>query len=215
MDQDNSGSRRSRREFLKAGAGALGAFGVAGNSLGAALGQVSTTQPRPNFVFFLCEGVRPDEFSASTPQGWNGNGLSATGSKIISTPNQDRIIREGATFRNAFVTYALCLPSRASILTGLYPHSSGAIDNQSRAIPEGVPTIADMLRDAGYDVGFFGKAHIHDLSKQNWETFFGVEAAGADYYKPVLIESHHELCSRARSTKATSTISSPIARSNG
>lgn len=191
MGQENIGSRQSRREFLKAGAGALGAFGVAGNSLGAAVGQTSIPQARPNFVFFLCEGVRPDEFSASTPQGWNGNGLSATGSKIISTPNQDRIIREGATFRNAFTTYALCLPSRASMLTGLYPHSSGVIDNQGRAIPEGVPTIADMLRDAGYDVGFFGKAHIHDLSKQNWETFFGVEAAGANYYKPVLTESHH------------------------
>ncbi|TAM83213.1 MAG: DUF4976 domain-containing protein [Acidobacteria bacterium] len=191
MEQDNSGSRQSRREFLKAGAGALGAFGVAGNSLETVLGQSSTDHPKPNFVFFLCEGVRPDEFSASTLQGWNGNGLSATGSKIISTPNQDRIIREGATFRNAFVTYALCLPSRTSILTGLYPHSTGAIDNQGRTIPEGVPTIADMLRDAGYDVAFFGKAHIHDLSKQNWETFFGVEAAGADYYRPVLIESHH------------------------
>ena len=191
MDQENNSSRQSRRDFLKAGAGALGALGVAGNSFGAAQGQTSATGPRPNFVFFLCEGVRPDEFSASTLQGWNGNGLSAMGSKIISTPNQDRIIREGVTFQNAFVTYALCLPSRTSILTGLYPHNTGAIDNSGRTIPEGVPTIADMLRESGYDVAFFGKAHIHDLSKLNWDTFFGIEDAGTDYYRPVLIESHH------------------------
>ena len=191
MDQNNNSSGQSRRDFLKAGAGALGALGVAGSSFGAALGQSSTNHTRPNFVFFLGEGVRPDEFSASTLQGWNGNGLSAMGSGIISTPHQDRIIREGVTFRNAFVTYALCLPSRASILTGLYPHRSGAIDNRSRTIAEGVPTIAGMLRDAGYDVAFFGKAHIHDLSKQNFDTFFGVEAAGANYYRPVLTESHN------------------------
>ena len=191
MDENHDGGRQSRREFLKAGAGALGALGVATNSFGASSGASVADGRRPNFVFFLGEGVRPDEFSASTMQAWDGNGLSAMGSKIISTPHLDRVIREGITFRNAFVTYALCLPSRASILTGLYPHRTGAIDNRSRSIPEGVPTIADMLRDAGYDVAFFGKAHIHDLSKRNFETFFGVEAAGANYYRPVLIESHH------------------------
>src|SRR5579859_304249 len=152
MGQNNNVNTQSRREFLKAGAGTLGAISLAGNSLGAAVGQTSEGHPRPNFVFYLSEGVRPDEFSASKLQGWNGNGLSAMGSGIISTPNQDRIITEGATFRNAFVTYALCLPSRASILSGLYPHRSGAIDNRARSIPEGVPTIADMLRDAGYEV---------------------------------------------------------------
>ena len=190
MGENNNGSRQSRRDFLKTGASALGALGVASNSLGTALGQTSEGNPRPNFVFFLGEGLRPDEFSCSKLQGWDGNGLSAMGNGLIKTPNLDRVITEGLTFRNGFVTYALCLPSRASILTGLYPHRSGVIDNRARAIPEGVPTIADMLREAGYDVGFFGKAHIHDLSKQNFDTFFGVEAAGANYYRPVLTESH-------------------------
>ncbi len=64
------------------------------------------------------EGIRPDEFSATPIQGWDGNGLSAFGTRFMSTPNLDRIIQEGITFRNGFVTYALCLPSRASILTG-------------------------------------------------------------------------------------------------
>jgi arylsulfatase A-like enzyme len=48
-----------------------------------------------------------------------------------------------------------------------------------------------MLRDAGYDIGFFGKAHIKDLSKRDWDTYFGIEAAGANAYHPVIIESHH------------------------
>ena len=190
MEQNNNGNRRSRRDFLKVGAGALGTFSVAASSLGATVGGPGGEDPRPNFVFFLAEGVRADEFSASKIGGWDGNGLSAMGNKMISTPHMDRIFKEGITFQNAFVTYALCLPSRASILTGLYPHRTGAIDNRRRRIPDDIPTIADMLRAAGYEVAFFGKAHVHDLSKRNWETFFGVEAAGADYYHPVLIESH-------------------------
>jgi arylsulfatase A-like enzyme len=190
MHENNNGRRHSRRDFLKAGAGALSTLGVATSSLGATSGGKAGGDRRPNFVFFLGEGARSDEFSA-------------TGNKIISTPHLDRIIQEGITFRNGFVTYALCLPSRASILTGLYPHRTGAIDNRAgtllgqsgvleshgRRIPESVPTIADMLRQAGYEVGFFGKAHIRDLSKRNWDTFLGVEAAGANYYRPMLIES--------------------------
>lgn len=191
MGQDNNGDKRTRRQFLKAGAGALGTIGVVGSSFAATRDEPGSGDPRPNFVFFLGEGVRADEFSAIKMQGWDGNGLSAMGNRMISTPHQDRIFREGATFRNAFVTYALCLPSRASILTGLYPHRTGAIDNRRRHIPESVPTIADMMRDAGYEVAFFGKAHVHDLSKRNWDTFFGVEAAGANYYRPMLLESHH------------------------
>jgi len=191
MDQNNDSGRRSRRDFLKAGVGALGTLGVVSSSLGATMGGAAGGDPRPNFVFFLGEGLRPDEFSACKLQGWDANGLSAMSDSIPSTPHLDRIMNEGITFRNAFVTYALCLPSRASILTGLYPHRTGAIDNRDRTIPEGVPTIADMLRDAGYDIGFFGKAHIKDLSKLNWDTYFGIEAAGANAYHPVIIESHH------------------------
>jgi arylsulfatase A-like enzyme len=181
-------AKPTRRQFLHAGAGVVGAM-----AFGAATQPPRVTAapdpPRPNFVFFLCEGVRADEFSSSRLQGWDANGLSAMGNNIISTPHLDRIIHEGATFRNAFVTYALCLPSRASILTGLYPHRTGAIDNRRRQIPDSVPTIADLLREAGYQVAFFGKAHVHNLSKRNWDMFFGIEEAGANYYCPVILES--------------------------
>jgi arylsulfatase A-like enzyme len=192
MDHNSDGSKQSRRDFLKVGAGALGALGVAGSSLGAAgRGAAAGDVPRPNFVFFLGEGMRPDELSSSKIEGWDGDGLSAMGNRIISTPHFDRIVHEGITFRNAFVTYALCLPSRASILTGLYPHRTGAIDNRKRKIPDTVPTIADMLRGAGYEVAFFGKAHVEDLSKRQWDYYFGIEAAGANYYHPVITESHN------------------------
>jgi arylsulfatase A-like enzyme len=183
-------SRQTRREFLKFGSSALGSLAMAG-AMTQALSAVPPAERRPNFVFFLGEGVRADEFSASPIQGWDGNGLSAMVNKIISTPRLDRIVHEGITFRNAFVVNALCLPSRATILTGLYSHRTGAIDNRGRKIPDSIPTIADLLRQAGYELAFFGKAHVKDLSKRDWDYYFGIEAAGANYYHPVLTESRN------------------------
>jgi arylsulfatase A-like enzyme len=131
---------------------------------------------KPNIVVFLGEGVRYDEFSFM-------------GNSILQTPNQDRIAREGMVFRNAFVTNALCLPSRASILTGLYSHTIGAIDNRNRPIPENIPIVSQFLREAGYEVAFCGKSHVKGaLHDRYWDYFFGFNGQVQDYYHPVLTE---------------------------
>ncbi len=183
-------SKTSRRAFLKAGAGTVGSV-----ALGASAPRLSGKMPgdseRPNFVFFLQEGVRPDEYSSWKMADWDSNGLSAMENRIISTPHLDRIVKEGISFPNAFVTNALCLPSRASILTGLYSHETGCIDNRNRTIPNDIPTIADLLRQAGYEVAFFGKIHVNGQAQRDWDYYFGIEAAGADYYHPVITESEH------------------------
>ncbi|MGH9328775.1 MAG: sulfatase/phosphatase domain-containing protein [Terriglobia bacterium] len=189
-------SSPSRREFLKTGAQALGGLAVASALPHSAA--ATPDVPRPNFVFYLGEGVRADEFSS-------------TGNKIISTPHLDRVVREGMNFPNAFVINALCLPSRATILTGLYSHTTGCIDNgdvyrhpprgslasnpneytgsHGRALPPGLPTFADTLRDAGYEIALIGKAHIMGAAKRDWDYYFGIEAAAANYYDPVITES--------------------------
>lgn len=179
----------TRRSFLKTGAGLVGSMAVSGDSV-RLLGAASSDSPRPNFVFFLGEGVRADQLSAVKPNGWNGPGLSAGANEIISTPHLDRIVKEGITFPNAFVTNALCLPSRSCILSGLYTHETGCIDNgATRKIPDDIPTLADLLRGAGYEVAFFGKIHVHDMTKRYWDHFFGYEAASTDFYNPTFITS--------------------------
>src|ERR1043165_3554006 len=60
------------------------------------------------------------------------NAVSVYGSKLIKTPNIDRLGNEGIRFENAFVTNALCGPSRAVILTGKYSHINGFRDNNDR-----------------------------------------------------------------------------------
>ena len=56
--------------------------------------------------------------------------ISAYGSKLIETPNIDRIADEGILFTNACVTNSICAPSRATILTGKHTHINGKIDNK-------------------------------------------------------------------------------------
>jgi arylsulfatase A-like enzyme len=77
----------------------------------------------------------------------------------LATPNLDRLASEGVRFRNAFVVSALCSPSRASFLTGLYGHAVGVTDNQT-ALDPATPTYATLLRSAGYATGYAGKWHM-------------------------------------------------------
>jgi len=110
----------SRRTVLKYLATAASASSLA--SLESFAQGLTPGAHRPNIVCFVGEGLRADE-------------LSSTGNKLIHTPNMDRIGREGCTFSNGFVVNALCLPSRATMLTGMYSHTTGAVSNVQGKIP--------------------------------------------------------------------------------
>lgn len=77
----------------------------------------------------------------------------------LRTPQMDRMASEGAYFKNAFVTTALCSPSRASVLTGVYAHRHRIVDNNT-PIPAGTTFFPSYLQKAGYKTGFFGKWHM-------------------------------------------------------
>ena len=167
----------SRRDFLRAGAGAVGAM-----ALGSAAPQTpvgaGAQPPRPNFIFVTTDGHRPQA-------------LSLNGNRIVQTPNFDRLGREGMQFQNSFVVNALCLPSRATALTGLYSHNTGCVDNRGRVIPAEVPLFTDLLREAGYEVALFGKAHVGRLGERQWDQYFGFPRAAADYFWPQIREGSH------------------------
>ena len=75
---------------------------------------------QPNIVVVLVDDLRWDE-------------LGCTGHPFVRTPHIDRIAREGVRFRNAFCTTPLCSPVRACLLTGLYAHHHGILDNTDRS----------------------------------------------------------------------------------
>jgi arylsulfatase A-like enzyme len=163
--------RHTRRSFL-ASATAAGAAALAPRLLPAAR---SGERRRPNLVFFLGEGARWDESSLA-------------GNALLKTPHIDRIGREGAVFDNAFCINSLCLPARATILSGLYSHVTGAVDNQHSRVPARFPILSDLIRAAGYEVAFIGKSHVEgSLLDHYWDYYFGF-AGQADYQCPVVVE---------------------------
>ena len=81
------------------------------------------------------------------------------GQSFLETPNMDSIARNGVYLPNAFVTTALCSPSRASILTGQYAHRHRVVDNDS-PLPKGLTFFPQYLQKTGYETAFIGKWHM-------------------------------------------------------
>jgi N-acetylglucosamine-6-sulfatase len=107
-------------------------------------------QPPPkkrNIIFILTDDHRYDAMGFLKGQAW------------LETPHLDAIAGNGAHLKNAFVTTALCSPSRASILTGVYAHRHKIVDNNT-PIPSGTRFFPELLQKAGYRTGFFGKWHM-------------------------------------------------------
>lgn len=97
----------------------------------------------------------------------NGPELGCYGDPSARTPNLDRLAGEGVRFNRAFVSQAGCSQSRASLLTGLYPHQHGQIGLATwgfRLYREETPNLPRSLRAAGYRTGIIGKLHINPES---------------------------------------------------
>ncbi|MEM1164681.1 MAG: sulfatase-like hydrolase/transferase [Planctomycetota bacterium] len=80
----------------------------------------------------------------------------------IHTPNLDRLAAMGTNLTRAYCTNPTCTPSRASLITGMYPSAHGAYTLGTK-LPEQVPTLGDHLRGAGYVSTLIGKAHFQPL----------------------------------------------------
>lgn len=128
-----------------------------------------------NVVFILTDDHRPDFMGFTGKIKWQ------------QTPGMDMLAREGAYFKNAFVTTSLCSPSRASILTGQYSHVHTIVDNVAGE-PDGLVYFPQYLQKNGYQTSFFGKWHMGDEDDRprpgfdHWESFRGQGI----YYNPKL-----------------------------
>lgn len=101
-----------------------------------------------NFVFFF-----PDEMRAES--------LGCYGHPAVKTPNLDRLAEEGVRFDQCHVQNPVCSPSRCSLMTGLYPHSSGHRTLWHLLRPH-EPSLFRYLKEQGYRIKWFGKNHLYN-----------------------------------------------------
>jgi N-acetylglucosamine-6-sulfatase len=137
--------------------------------------QVATTRPR-NVIIILSDDHRYDFMSFV-------RGAPA----FLQTPHMDRMSAGGTHLANAFVTTALCSPSRASIYTGQYAHRHGVVDNTS-GIPPGTVFFPQLLQQAGWRTAFVGKWHMGedvDDPRPGFDHWVGFRGQGV-YNDPTL-----------------------------
>jgi N-sulfoglucosamine sulfohydrolase len=120
---------------------------------------------KPNVIIIIADDA-----------GWNDSG--AYGNSGIRTPNIDRLSREGMTFTNAFLTISSCSPSRCSIMTGLYPHNTGA-GELHLPLPPNKNIFPGELKKAGYYTVSSGKWHLGPDRTEFDSIFHAREASGA------------------------------------
>lgn len=108
--------------------------------------------------------------------------IGAYGSKLMQTPNIDRIAKEGAIMNKAYVTNSICGPSRAVILTGKYSHKNGFLDNEHSKFDGSQNSFIKELRAQGYLTSWIGKWHL-ETQPQGFDFWKILPGQGA-YYNP-------------------------------
>jgi N-sulfoglucosamine sulfohydrolase len=101
--------------------------------------------PPPNIIFIIGDDISAED-------------IGCYGNARIRTPNIDRMAKEGIKFTNFYLTASSCSPSRTSILTGRYPHNTGAAELHT-PLPAHLDYFPELMKKAGYFTALSGKFH--------------------------------------------------------
>src|SRR5687768_9222925 len=113
--------------------------------------QTPSALARPNVLFLISDDLN--------------NLLGCYGDPLAKTPNIDKLARRGLRFEHAYCTYPLCGPSRNSMLTGLYPNSTGIVAN-GHVFRQSIPaqhSLPQAFRLSGYFAGRIGKLYHYGV----------------------------------------------------
>jgi arylsulfatase len=106
-------------------------------------------QSQPNFILFIADDI-------------SGEDIEIYGHPIIKTPVIDELCKTGMRFTNAYLTTSSCSPSRCSIITGRYPHNTGAPELHT-SLPADQVRFPKILKENGYHTILSGKNHMGDV----------------------------------------------------
>lgn len=126
--------------------------------------QYGVGSERPNIVLIIADDM-------------NWNDCGAYGHPTIRTPHIDALANEGMRFDRAYLTASSCSPSRASIITGRYPHNTGA-EQLHWPLPPDSETFVKQLHDAGYYTAAAGKWHLGNHVKHHFDRIYEASTAG-------------------------------------
>ena len=129
---------------------------------------IDSSPPAPNVMFIMA-----DDHAYQA--------ISAYGSKLIETPNIDRIALEGLRFDRAFVGNSICSPSRATLLTGKFSHANG-LRNNLDVFDSSQQTLQGLMQAAGYQTAMIGKWHLK--SEPTGFDYWDVLPDQGEYYNP-------------------------------
>ena len=149
---------------------------------------IGQAQDQPNIVLLFADDAGYADFGFQ-------------GSKIMKTPNLDKLAKQGVRFTQAYVTHPTCGPSRAGLITGKSQYRFGyeennvpgfmsavsAADGAEMGLPVEEITMADYLKRQGYATAFYGKWHLggadrfHPL-KRGFDEFYGFRGGARDYF---------------------------------
>ena len=149
--------KQTRRQFLQTTGAAVGSLSMPQLMSGASH---SPDEEKPLNILYLC----------SDQQHWEAQGIVDA---FFDTPHQDALAKESTVFKNAFCTTPQCSPSRSSMLTGFYPHTTEMMNNSNAlgGTELALPTLGSHLQKAGYKTALFGKWHLGNdpVANEGWD----------------------------------------------
>lgn len=113
---------------------------------------------RPNIVMIIADDIGYED-------------IGAYGNSQVNTPILDRLAVEGIRFTNFYLTTSSCSPSRCSMISGRYPHNTGAAELHT-TLPESITIFPELLKDAGYFTGQAGKWHMGPAPRRGFDVIY-------------------------------------------
>lgn len=147
--------------------------------------------PKPNIIYIMADDLGYAD-------------LSCYGRKDYQTPHLDKLCAQGVKFMNAYAAAPVCTPTRVAFFTGRYPARlpiglhEPLVSDSLVGLTSQTPSIATLLRKAGYETYLVGKWHLgfgpeHTPNKNGFDYFFGFKTGATDYISHTALQGEPDL----------------------